>query len=199
MPDSDLTSQKKIIRAELLAIRKAMTPEEVAANSKAILENILSVRLINKYSVFHCYYPINNEVDTVPLLTLLFDLQKTVVMPRTDFRTGELINYKVESFSDLEETRFGMKEPRADFRLFTDPIDVVFVPGVAFDRQLYRMGYGKGFYDRFLKKAEAFNIGLGYNFQIRNNIPHDELDIRMNFIITETQINDSESIFKKTK
>ena len=185
---------KKKIRKNMLKQRKELSPSEVSANSLRITQRLLLLDVVKKSNCFHLYFPINNEVDTTELIKYLWKHNKTVIMPRTDFENKTLKNSIITSFDQLEETTFSMMEPKAYLDSFTGHIDIVLVPGVAFDRSTNRMGYGGGFYDRFLNTTSAIKIALSHHFQLMDSIPSEEHDVRMDYIITEEEIIDKEQL-----
>lgn len=179
---------KKLIRGDILAARKRLSPETSSLASLAILEAVCALGVLEAHESFHLYFPINNEVDTRPLFYRLRERHKTVVMPRTNFQAPGLTNYMVESLERLEETVFNMREPREDSRPWPGDCDVIFVPGVAFAADGARLGYGGGFYDRFLAGSAALKIALAFDLQLTPSLPALEHDVKMDIIITEKRI-----------
>ena len=183
-----IREQKQKLRSLYLRERRRLTIDTVREVGHEILHILDKNGVIADNNVFHVYYPINNEVDTRPLITRLFALGKTVLMPRTNFDLGTIDTFIVRSFEDLEITRFGMHEPLVQCERFDGDPDVIFVPGCAFDRHGNRLGYGKGFYDGFLAFNNAKKIAFAYDFQVIESLPHDPHDIKMDMIVTEKSI-----------
>lgn len=175
---------KSSIRKAQLRQRRELDTATVAADSAAILAHLLQLDAIITATRVHLYYPINNEVDTTALITHLWARKVEVQMPRTDFENHRIVHYCITSFNQLEETSFSMHEPKVGSPLATAEPDVVIVPGVCFDLQGNRMGYGGGFYDRFLQQTAAIKIAPAYSFQVLNTIPTETHDITMDIIIT---------------
>lgn len=186
--NESIREQKQKLRSLMLHERRKLTTDFVREAGHAFLHYLDGAGIIADNSVFHLYYPINNEADTRPLITRLLALNKTVVMPRTNFDLGSMDTLVVYSFEDLEITRFGMHEPKLDCERFDNDPDVVIVPGAAFDREGNRIGYGKGFYDGYLAFNSARKIALAYDFQVLEHIPHDPHDIKMDMIVTDTNL-----------
>ncbi len=182
------TDLKKTIRRQVLAAREALPAETIARWSEAIVTNIEKAGLLERGRVFHCYHPMRGEVDSRPLIELLWQRGATVLLPRSDFVHRRLVNYPVRSFAELEPTRFGLHEPRTEGAPWTGPVDVVFVPGVAFDPGKNRLGYGAGFYDLFLAGAGALKVALAFEMQLVDKLPSDAHDIPMDLLATETGV-----------
>ncbi|RLF39548.1 MAG: 5-formyltetrahydrofolate cyclo-ligase, partial [Thermoplasmata archaeon] len=94
---------------------------------------------------------------------------------------------EIENLDDLERGAFGILEPQ-NKKIYTGDIDIIIVPGIAFDFRGYRIGYGKGFYDRFLRGADALKIGIAYDFQIVKQIPEDDGDVPVDIIVSEKRV-----------
>jgi len=130
------------------------------------------------------YYPLKDELD---VLSLLDDKSKTFYFPRVD--GDDLIVCKFDGFSDFKNASFGINEPFSD-NVVDDLsiLDLIVVPGVAFDCSRNRIGRGKGFYDRFLKKLEFFDcesVALCFDFQIFEKLAVEEHDVKMDYLICD--------------
>jgi len=179
---------KKELRKKLLKLRKSQTDLDVINKSKSIINSLISSSLLENISSVHLYFPINKEVETKELIKYLWQKKIKVLLPRTDFDNRDLVNYEITDFSQLEKTTFNMLEPKTDNTVFTGNPDIVLVPGVGFDSELNRMGYGGGFYDRFLNSANTKKIALAFECQLVPNLPVEDHDIKMDMIITEDRI-----------
>ena len=131
----------------------------------------------------------NNEVDTHEMIRSALK-NKTVIIPK-------VIHHEIEpsiiiDFDNLMPSgRFNVPEPIEIMKMAYKNIDLVLVPGIAFDREGYRLGYGFGFYDKFLKKVpKAVKIGLAFDFQIVDQVPREEHDVPVDFIVTEERVID---------
>ncbi len=172
----------------MLGKRKTLDAASIAQKSNAICTHLREAGLLSGKKVFHIYFPIKNEVDTRPLIEWLWKSGATVVMSRSDFSSHRLRNSIVSNFKQLEPTVFGLREPLAALPEYTGPLDIVFVPGVAFDRRKNRLGYGAGFYDAFLAGEKARKIALAFACQLVESIPAQNHDIRMDLIVTENGV-----------
>lgn len=133
----------------------------------------------------------NNEVLTKPIIDNSIKHEKQVFIPVTVPKTKEIIVSELLNFEeDLEVGTFGLLEPKKDFLRPYSPeqLDLIIVPGVAFDSRGYRIGYGAGYYDRFLAKIDndVPKISLAFDMQIINHVPNEEYDIPVDYIITES-------------
>ena len=142
-----------------------------------------------------CYVSYKDEVDTqVILKELLRQPEKQVSVPVCDTATKELVPVKLASLETLEPGAYGIPEPKPGEREQLDPqaLDVVLVPGVVFDLQGYRIGYGGGYYDRFLNRPDRrfTTVGLGYQVQVYDHVPREEYDRPVDYVVTDTRVLD---------
>ncbi len=154
--------------------------------SKEIYMKLVNLENFNKAKVIGIYYSTSNEVDTSLIVNRLLNNKKIVCFPKVE---GDVINfYKVNSITDLTNTSiFGIKEPKGDTFTLINPLDIdlIIIPGIAFDKKLNRLGHGKGYYDKYLKKTNAYKIGICFSSQICDNLIVDNNDVKMDLIIDE--------------
>jgi 5-formyltetrahydrofolate cyclo-ligase len=130
------------------------------------------------------YHAFGSEVKTDLIIEQARSLGKRVALPSVE---GESLTfYELSSGKYLVKGRFGIMEPLPYDPV--DQIDLLVVPGVAFDKQGYRLGYGKGYYDRYLEKKKTFSVGLAYLFQLLESLPTSENDMKIDAIATEDSI-----------
>jgi len=141
-----------------------------------------------------CYVDFSSEVRTRQLLRTLLDEGRPLVVP---YCSGDDLGlFRLESFDELVPSRFGIPEPREELRAHADrraeaaQIDLVVVPGVGFDRRGTRLGFGRGYYDRLLRRlrSEALRIGLAFECQVVDQLPALAHDVPMHMVITECAI-----------
>lgn len=144
----------------------------------ARLENSAAFQLAEKILMYHS---LPDELETHRFLTKWKD-HKKFFLPRVNGVNLELLPYDE---SRLEIGSFHIEEPTGNNVYPIEEIEVIIVPGVAFDRKGRRLGRGKGFYDRLLKTAKATKIGIGYEFQLVDEVPSEAHDVAMDMIITE--------------
>lgn len=159
---------KSELRRIYLEKQKAFSPEERAAKSRKIAERFFKEIDLGGLRTIHCFIPIEkfNEIDTVPIFERLwreFPRIQTVV-PRVDVESGEMRSLRFASETELVTNAWDIREPAHHETVEPDKVDMVLVPMVCCDAAGHRVGYGKGFYDRFLGKCSpgCFKIGLSY-------------------------------------
>lgn len=174
---------KDPLRRKLIEKRKHY--RNAIEDSQKIVENFFKLKEIRDAEVFLLYYPHKNEVDTSHLIKKLLLDGKTVLLPKVEGKV--MLPIKIEDLNSLRAGYAGIKEPSGE--AFDGKIDVIVVPAVAFDEKGYRLGYGKGFYDKFLSKLEdVLKIGFAYDFQVIDRLPIDAHDIPVDIILTPTKI-----------
>lgn len=136
-----------------------------------------------------CYSALNGEVDTNAVINQSLADGKTLALPKCINKDGFMNYYIIDSLNSLVEGMFGISEPDNSCKLLDDFSDsVCIVPALSFDKKGYRLGYGKGYYDRFLEKYNGISVGLCYNDLISENLPINEFDKSVNAVITENKI-----------
>ena len=181
---------KRSLRSQLLAQRRALSHDSWFESSNAAQLNLLS---LEEYATAECialYAPIHNETDTGLILTAAFHAGKRVLYPAVCGH--QMVFRHVKRIEELQEGAFGILEPcPAGGNHQADVADLIVVPGVAFDLTGHRLGYGKGFYDRFLHYPgrKAHLVGLCHDFQlIARAIPADVHDIPMEIVVSDKRI-----------
>ena len=189
------TGEKKIImRNKFLKTRNGIPSEKRTDKSKVIMHFLDSLDCVNEADNVLVYVNYRSEVETKDYVEyLLHETTKHIFAPKVIGMDIEF--YEIESISDLEEGYQKILEPKENesasiFDENTPGNTVVFVPGVVFDKKGGRMGYGKGFYDRFLCKfPNAIKIGLAFAEQIaESGLPREEHDILMDYVITDERM-----------
>ena len=186
---------KKDLRKEFLAKRKALTDSELAAFSQKICDKLFQSFPIHSYANIHIFLPIKKqkEIDTWLIInTLRKDFPHlNIIIPRIA-GDGEMENYLLNSETKFEENKWQIIEPirnpKSEIR--NSEIDLVILPLLIFDKNGYRVGYGKGFYDKFLAKCRTDILKIGLSvFEPINEIEDvNEFDIKMNFCVTPNRI-----------
>ncbi|HOK49772.1 MAG TPA: 5-formyltetrahydrofolate cyclo-ligase [Sedimentibacter sp.] len=179
---------KKELRKKILGIRNKMPKEDVENNSRIIMNKIIGLKTYKQSKVIFVYMDFKNEVMTSDLIKHMLAEKKRVVIPYTDIVNTLVIPSEITEEADLKLSPFGYNEPKKIMPVDVEEIDLVLVPGVVFDKNLNRIGFGKGYYDRILKnlKPGAKKIGLAHDFQVLDEIPAEDHDIKMDMIITES-------------
>lgn len=181
---------KSQLRKRVLNVRNNMSKEDVKKNSNAIMDKITSLDIYKQSKVVFIYMDFKNEVMTSNLIKRMLSEKKRVVIPYTDSINTVLIPSEITKESDLKQNSFGYFEPKSILPVNIEEIDLVIVPGVVFDKNLNRIGFGKGYYDKILNrlKPSAKKIALAHDFQVLEDIPAEEHDVKMDMIITEKNI-----------
>jgi 5-formyltetrahydrofolate cyclo-ligase len=168
----------------LLARRNTLSADFISIASKQIQRNLNKIAEYRKATVIACYYSIGSEVRTQDIMQEILSNGKTLALPRVV--DNELIFYEVKRFEDLEKGEYGIMEPKHHCEKITS-FDVIIVPAVAMSRDGWRLGYGRGFYDRFLSDKNTMTITPEYAKQIVKNIPKSKNDIPIRWVVTEDE------------
>ena len=149
-----------------------------------------SLPVFSNASFIHCYVSRGNETPTHSLLQKLLTSGRRIAVPRVLLPDRILEHFELTKFEQLKPGTFGILEPDPRQCVRVDPIelDLVIVPGIAFDRHGHRVGYGGGYYDEFLAGVKAVKIGLAYSFQMVDEIPTRADDERVDIIVTDQKI-----------
>lgn len=184
---TDLSHIKDEVRQSLLTRRSALSVDEVAQMSLAIQERLLKHRLWAAAESVGLYSAVKNEVETILLFHKALEQGKSVYYPRVE---QGLKFYEVRERDQLVKGAWGILEPRhgCPMLLENEKLDLLIVPGVVFDMRGFRVGYGKGFYDIFLKSLPAQTVGLAYDFQIVPEISTEDWDVPVGTVMTEKRL-----------
>jgi len=177
--------EKKELRARIRAAKKAVPYEEKLRRSAAIMDQVERLPQFRSADTVLLYWSMEDEVQTHDFVGRWYR-QKRLLLPCVD---GDELRLRQYSGPDclVAGEQFGIGEPTGDEFLDYGNIEVIIVPGVAFDRLNHRMGRGRGFYDRLLKTTpRAFKVGVAFDFQMVPLVPTDDLDVPMNAVISET-------------
>jgi 5-formyltetrahydrofolate cyclo-ligase len=156
---------KKALRTKYKALRNELSEIEIEERSLAIANEILKLPIWDK-TYFHVFLPIEEqkEVNTEFILHLLSGKDKEIVISKSDFATREMTHFLLTDNTKIKKNEYNIPEPVDGLEVPASKIDVVFIPLLAFDKKGNRVGYGKGFYDKFLShcKPETLKIGLSF-------------------------------------
>ncbi len=177
---------KKELRTKYKELRDDISDRQQEELSAEICGHILGSKLYQKAQTIYCYYPLGKEVSLLPVIEDALALGKKLAFPKVDGEDMEF--YTVESLAELEEGSFHVMEPVTG-NLADDENALVLTPGVAFDMDGNRIGYGKGFYDRYLEEHEELKtLGIAYEFQVMEGFMAESGDQRMDYLVTELGI-----------
>jgi len=179
---------KAELRQRVLEVRKKMSAEEHRLLSKLIFDKVISLPEFKVGKTLFIYIAYSNEAETKSLIEYALSAGKTVCVPCVR-EEGEMVAVAVKNLSELKKNRYGISEPADETNVVDkDAVDVAIVPGVVFDKKLNRLGFGKGYYDNFLRNTRCAKIALAFDFQIQDAVPSDEHDVKMDVIVTPSQI-----------
>lgn len=180
---------KKELRQIVKGRRALLTPEEERENSEKILSFLISLPEYEKADQILCYVDYNHEVHTRPILKKALADGKRAAVPRVTGKEMEF--FYIEDETDLEPGHFGIPEPKEGLPAVREADASLFVmPGVAFDRAHHRIGYGGGFYDRYLERHPGLlSAAVAFECQIFDSVPFEAFDKRPQILITEAGIS----------
>ena len=191
----EICAKKKLLRKEILNIRNNMNSDNKKEKDTIIKEKFLNSDYYKKAKNIFIYISYGSEIDTKEIINYALGDGKTIFVPRTEFETKLMDAVKITSLNNMTEDRYGILEPsKEEPYIQPDQLDLIVVPGVAFDKEGGRTGYGAGYYDRYFKKISKERAGkikkvaLAYDFQVIDNVPIDEQDVRIDCVITEKKI-----------
>lgn len=177
---------KKEFRKKYKELREQISEEELEDLSIEIANNALKLPIWD-FDNYHIFLPIPNkkEVNTEYLLHILQGKDKSIIVPKVHIETGELSHILLQDNTLLKPSNYKVPEPVSGIEISPPQINVVFVPLLAYDKKGNRLGYGKGFYDRFLVKCKPETIFIGLSlFEPEDEIPIEETDVPLHFCVT---------------
>lgn len=177
------TLRKNEIREQVKEHRMALTQSQEEAWNDSICRKVLNMRAIRQAFCVYCYVSFRHEVGTKQLIACLLEMGKYVAVPKVEEK--RLVFYAIQGVRDLESGVMGIMEPKPGCLRISDPYAPVIVPGIAFDQQGHRVGYGGGYYDRFFEEEPNHpKYGIAYPFQMFDSLPAEAHDKGMDLIIT---------------
>jgi 5-formyltetrahydrofolate cyclo-ligase len=188
VPSHRLKRLKRALRRDVIERRDALAPPDRAERSRRIADRVLELPEVRGARTVMAFWPFGSEVDTRPLIEDLRGRGAVVALPRIEGH--DLVAVASEPGGPTRTTGFGVTEPAGGAALEPGDVDVVLVPGVAFDRRGARVGYGRGFYDRFLPRTRPGVAALASAFavQLVDEVPEGGADRRVDAIVTEDEV-----------
>jgi len=182
---------KKALRKKYKELRLQLEDEKIEELSLEIANRSLKLPIWN-HRYYHIFLSIaeQKEVNTEYLLHILQGKDKDVILPKSDTETGEMHNFLLTDQTEIKKNRWNIPEPQDGIEIKTGLLEVVFIPLLAFDRNGHRVGYGKGFYDRFLANCQPdiLKIGLSFFEPVEEIKEVFSSDIPLNYCITPAEI-----------
>ena len=184
-----INNNKLFLRQLFKKERSLLSPNQVKTSSKLIFKNLMTLNIWEK-NFYHSYLSnvLNNEVETNEIINLLFKKNKRVFVPK--ILGTNLIHIEINKNTSYSKNQLGIREPVNSSKSNPDLLEVIFVPLLAFDKQGDRVGYGGGYYDKFLGdiKNNALKIGLSLFEPIDKILDIDDHDISLDYIITKKRV-----------
>lgn len=194
---SDIRIVKSELRKKFRLIRKSFDITTKKQYDENIKTRLLNSSMYKQAKTILCFVSTNLEIDTYDIINQAFNDNKVVAVPKCINKKGKMNFYIINSFDDLEKSTFDLLEPNIDkckeLKQYSDSICIL--PGFAFDMEGYRIGFGKGYYDRFLNKYDGIKVAICYNECMTSNLPRGKFDVPADYIVTQKYILTT----KKTK
>lgn len=182
---------KSDLRFKYKVLRKQLSEDKIEEMSLAIANKLLQLPIWHK-TYFHIFLPIleQKEVDTECILHILSGKDKEIIISKSDFKTCSMTHFLLTENTTIKKNQYNIPEPLDGIEVPVRKIEVVFVPLLAFDTKGNRVGYGKGFYDKFLSECnpETIKIGLSF-FEVEDTITDVfENDVKLDYCVTPNTI-----------
>ena len=177
---------KKEWRGTIMARLKTFSEQEKQRNSKTIYDHLFQLPTWEVSKTLGITISTSKEIDTTPIIEKAWELGKKVAVPKCLPETKQLDFREIYTFTQLESVYYGLQEPIVAKTAPVHPvhIDLLLVPGLCFDSRGYRIGFGGGYYDRFLAEFKGVKVALAYDEQLIDKVPEEEHDIPVDFIVT---------------
>lgn len=177
-------TEKQVIREKMFALRAAFPATDKQQHDDFICKKLLQFVEATGTATVHTYLPMGDEVDIFPFIEAMLERGLTVVVPKS-LKGRRMENLVLRSLSELEAGIYGTSHPASGL-VYVGSYDLFIVPGLAFDRQCNRIGYGAGYYDAFLGcEATGYKLGIGYPFQLLEALPSEAQDVRLDGVLCE--------------
>ncbi len=182
---------KSELRRTVLARRGALSAQEIRLRSAAAGSRLFALSEFKEAGLAMFFVSFGSELDTLPMIRQALIEGKRVAAPRAEWETRELVPCEIRDLEgDLEAGAHGIREPRPHCGVVgPEEIDLVLVPAAVWAEDGHRLGYGGGYYDRFLTRvSDARRIGLGLEVQVVAEVPHGEHDLPVEVLVTEARV-----------
>lgn len=184
-----IKKEKDGIREKYSALRREIAKDEKAKRDEAICNTAISLASFRYADVVLVYAALENEINIDLIASTALKKGKRVAFPKCNTENHTINYHFVTSLDQLSRDSYGILEPSSDLPIYdpeTDPASAVcFVPGLVYDKAGYRLGYGKGFYDRYLSKFSGCTLGVVYSDFILPTVPRGRYDVRVDILLTE--------------
>ncbi len=183
-----LKEEKKKLREELLQLRNEISKDDREKAESAVASKLLSLASFRFAETVLLYYPIKGEINVLPVAEAAIKAGKQVAFPLCDTESSTMTYHIVSDLKELKKGSYGIPEPSSELPVYTpskDKNDLIIIPAVCFDRQGYRIGYGKGYYDRYLNSFGGTAVGVTFHKLLRPSVPRGRFDKHVSLIVTE--------------
>ena len=198
MTNTSISAKKEKLRERVLATREELELDQVEIGGQAILERVLGLEAYRQATLIHTYISSKeNEIDTRGLIEISLEQGKRVVVPVLERGNKTMAHALIESLDGLVAGPWGLVQPDPATATWLEEdaaIDLVVVPGIAFDRRGHRIGFGGGYYDRFLAKIKAVKVGLCYDKLIIAAVPNEPHDVPMDIVVAQNATYQGEAL-----
>ncbi len=190
MKKMNVREYKMALRQKAKEYRRAMSPQEKEDKDKKIAARFLSMKEYKSVKTILCYVSTPMEVDTTQIINTALKEGKRVAVPRCVEGSRRMELYLIESMDQLSHGSFGVREPRPEACRLLENFDesLCIVPALLYDREGYRLGYGAGYYDRFLAGYKGEKVGIIYDSGIRERLKRGRFDIPVDILISEKHV-----------
>lgn len=182
----DISTEKIKLRKEIALLKGKMTPEELKMRSQEVFATLEALDIFQNAKNIFIYNSLKDEVQTMEFISQWLS-SKNFYLPVTTSE-GDLFFRQYTSQDNLEPASLGIFEPQGENYTDYHKVDLIIIPGIAFDRKMNRLGRGKGYYDRFLHQTKIPRVGVCFDIQLKEHIPSESHDIKMDYIISENEI-----------
>lgn len=190
-PPAQVGASKKELRQQLRQVMAEIAPEELHKRSVQACGRLTETREYARAEIIMVFLSLPTEVDTTPLVLHAWRNRKRVLAPKVSWEQRRMLPIEIRSLSDdLSESPLGIREPAQGVPLPLASIDLVIVPGLAFDARGHRLGRGRGFYDRFLDHEEWKGVACGFALESQSvkRVPVKEHDVPVDMLVTDVSV-----------
>ena len=193
MGEAQTAVEKEHLRRYILRLRDRQSIGELEQKSGDIIDQVLHLHEYVRARGVACYVSKDSEVNTRTLIRTALDQEKRVLVPVVKSGDIDLFFSEVKDLGkELAAGTFGILEPKPEFvrPVGLDAVDLMFVPGIVWDKDGYRLGWGRGYFDRAMKKLPEHvrSAGLAFNMQLINRVPRDQFDVPVDMVVTESRV-----------
>ena len=183
------SGEKRLLREEMLQRRSAVSREEKAESDKRIVQSVIASDLFEHAQTIFVYCSTKEEINTYSIISAALQVGKTICVPRCENERGNMTARKIRSISDLVPGKFRILEPHETSEIILpEEIDLCIVPCLAADVFGFRLGYGGGYYDRFLASVTCPTVVLCADTSVLCAVPREDFDVPCDYIYTERRI-----------